>query len=201
MGSELKDETDERLMERVQADSGVAFAELYDRHGEPAFRVARAVCRDLNRAEDAVQEAFLSVWRGRAIYRPESGAFKPWMMRVVQNRAIDSYRTAARPGEKVAQAHPEEAPDTAASPLDVVIGRRQSDVLHAALRRLPPAQADVIVLAYYGGLSHSEIATQLALPKGTVKGRMRLGLEKLRGGMESVADAAATEALVPASAP
>lgn len=147
-----KERSDEALMLRAQADDTEAFAELYDRHAERALRLARAICGDASRAEDAVREGFLVLWRGRAGYRPGAGGFRAWSMRIVMNRAM------------VAQGEREELIDS--------------------LRRLPGAQAEVIVLAFYGELSHSEIAKQLELPAGTVKGRMRLGLEKLRCEMD-----------------
>jgi len=175
-------------MALAQAGDTDAFAELYDRHAERAFRIARTICNDRGRAEDAVQEGFLAIWRGRAGYRPDGGSFQAWSMRIVQNRAIDSYRdvTAHPPTQtiEVADHQPQTDPDSV-TPQDKAIARSQRDELLGSLRRLPEAQAEVIVLAFYGELSHSEIAVQLDLPPGTVKGRMRLGLEKLRREMDA----------------
>jgi RNA polymerase sigma-70 factor (ECF subfamily) len=126
--------SDEALMVRVQDGEADAFAELYDRHAERAFRVAQATCDDAGRAEEAVREGFRTVWRSRAQYGPENGSFQAWSMSIVSKQAIDS----------------------------------------------EPSVEQVVALAYFGGLSHSEIAAQLDLPAGTVKGRMRLGLEELR---------------------
>jgi RNA polymerase sigma-70 factor (ECF subfamily) len=177
--------SDEALMERVQADDPAAFQELYDRHAEGALRVARAVCRDAGRAEDAVQEGFLSIWKGRADYRSASGTFRAWSMRIVQNRAIDSVRaTAARPPTQAVAETPQ-ADLNAASTSDRAAARIEGQELLASLGRLPAAQSEVIMLAFYEQLTHSEIATQLAVPAGTVKGRMRLGLEKMRHEMDS----------------
>jgi RNA polymerase sigma-70 factor (ECF subfamily) len=185
---EAREQTDEALMIRVQADDTDAFAELYDRHAERAFRIARAICRDHSRAEDTVQEAFLAIWRGRADYRPAAGSFRAWAMKVVKNRAIDSSRLiAARPQTQASELdgnRPQVDPDST-TPQAEAIAHSERDDLFAPLRRLPEAQAEVIVLAFYGELSHSEIATQLDLPPGTVKGRMRLGLEKLRSEMDA----------------
>jgi RNA polymerase sigma-70 factor, ECF subfamily len=178
--------TDEELMVLTQADDTEAFAQLYDRHATRAFRVARAICSDTSHAEDVVQEGFLAIWRNRASFRPQTGNFQAWSMKIVRNRAIDSYRRAAsRPPMQKAD-RDREQPDigsSAVSPQDEVMARSESEALLASLRRLPEAQAEVIVLAFYGELSHSEIAAQLGLPAGTVKGRMRLGLEKLRAEM------------------
>jgi RNA polymerase sigma-70 factor (ECF subfamily) len=171
-------------MARAQADDTEAFAQLYDRYATRAFRVARAVCSDTSRAEDVVQEGFLAIWRNRASFRPQIGNFQAWSMKIVRNRAIDSTRRAAsRPPMQKADWDRSEPPDigsSPASPQDEVMARAEREALLASLGRLPEAQAEVIVLAFYGELSHSEIAAQLGVPAGTVKGRMRLGLEKLR---------------------
>jgi RNA polymerase sigma-70 factor (ECF subfamily) len=178
-----KEQTDEELMIRAQAGDTDAFAELYDRHAERAFRVARTICRDLGRAEDAVQEGFLAIWRSRNAFRPDAGSFQAWSMQIVKNRAIDSFRTAVvRPPSQIGDTDSDrpQADVDAVTPQEETIARSERDQLLESLRRLPEAQAEVIVLAFYGELSHSEIAAQLDLPPGTVKGRMRLGLEKLR---------------------
>jgi RNA polymerase sigma-70 factor (ECF subfamily) len=185
-------------MVRVQADDAEAFAELYDRHADRAFRVARVVCHDTGRAEDAVQEAFASIWRIRAQFQPEVGSFQAWSMRIVHNLAIDSFRNAAvrpRPWAGVAQA---ERPDTVASPpLHEAIARTGTDAMLVSLRGLPEPQAEVITLAFFGELSHSEIASQLALSSVEVKGRMRLGLAKLRMQMDVPAPALSAVAASP----
>ena len=139
-------------MARAQDGDADAFAELYDRHSLRAFRVARALCPDSGRAEAAVQDGFLVIWHSRARFSPEKGAFKAWAMAIVKDRAVQDQAL---------------TPDETGTMLD-------------SLRKLPAAEAEVIALAFFGGLSHSEIASQLDLPAGTVKGRMRLGLEMLR---------------------
>jgi len=183
----VNEQTDEALMIRAQADDTDAFAELYDRHGERAFRVARAICCDHGRAEEAVQEGFLAIWRSRAAYRPVAGSFCAWAMKAVKNRAIDSSRhVAARPQTHTGDLDGDrpQADPTSTTPQGEAIAQSEREELLASLRRLPEAQAEVIVLAFYGELSHSEIAAHLDLPAGTVKGRMRLGLEKLRREMD-----------------
>jgi len=172
---------DAALMARAQNGDIDAFAALYDRYAAHAFRLAQAICHDAGRAEDAVQEGFLAIWHARARFRPEKGSFKAWSMRIVKNRAIDSRRAAAARPPLQAIETPAEAPDAESKPVqDQVVARSESDALLVSLSELPEAQAEVIALAFFGELSHSEIATQLDLPSGTVKGRMRLGLEKLR---------------------
>ncbi|MET0558178.1 MAG: sigma-70 family RNA polymerase sigma factor [Solirubrobacterales bacterium] len=147
-------QSDEALMLRAQTNDADAFAELYDRHAELAYRVARAICDDSSRAEDAVKEGFLAIWRSRGDYRAGADSFLAWSMRIVMNRAIDSSRRAAAQSDR--------------------------ETLIALLGQLPDHQVEVILLAYYGELSHSEIAARLGLRSATVKGRMRLGLAKLR---------------------
>lgn len=190
-----KEPTDEALMARVKDGDADAFGQLYNRHAERAFRIARAICRDRSRAEDAVQEGFLALWRGRAGYRPDAGSFQAWAMRVVKNRAIDSSRhLAARPQTQTSDLdtdRPQVDPDPT-TPQDEAIANGAREEMLASLRLLPEAQAEVIALAFYGELSHSEIAKQLDLPAGTVKGRMRLGLEKLRTEMDAPAPAVPT---------
>jgi RNA polymerase sigma-70 factor (ECF subfamily) len=182
MGAISIEASDEALMVLAQADDALAFAELYGRHADDARRIAGGICRDLSGAEEAVQDGFFSIWKSRADYRPQRGKFKVWSMRIVRNRAIDSYRVAeSRPG--LADAVPGDDPtpvDAAGLPLNVVIANFERTRLFEALRHLPDPQAEVIVLSFYGDLSQSEIAIRLGVPTGTVKGRMRLGLEKLR---------------------
>ena len=160
MSPALKDEeqTDEALMIRAQGGDTDAFAELYDRHAERAFRVARTICRDLGRAEDAVQEGFLAIWRSRDAYRPDAGSFQAWSMQIVKNRAIDSFRTAVvRPPSQIVDADSDRPqPDTeSVSPQEEAIVHSEREELLTSLRRLPEDQAEVIVLAFYGELSHS----------------------------------------------
>jgi len=179
-------ESDEGLMRRVQADDAGAFGELYDRHVGLALRIARTVGLSASRAEDAAQEGFLSVWRTRGSYRPELGSFRCWAMTIIRHRAIDSIRHDTA-GHRPQPADAKDVlPDTASASLqDEVIARSEGDALRASLTQLPEAQAEVITLAFFGELSHTEIAAQLSLPEGTVKGRMRLGLHKLRGQLET----------------
>jgi RNA polymerase sigma-70 factor, ECF subfamily len=176
------DVTDEILMVRTKDDDVVAFAELYGRHADYAFGVARAICRDIGRAEEAVQDGFFSIWRSRGQYQPQRGNFKVWSMEIIRHRAIDSFRRVGSrprlPGPGSDQESDE--PDDALSPLDLAIACSERTQLLDALRGLPELQAEVIVLSFYGEFTLSEIAIRLGIPTGTVKGRMRLGLEKLR---------------------
>ena len=178
-------ETDEALMRRVQADSPGAFGVLFDRYSAPAFRVAAGIARNRSHADDVVQEAFISLWRSRARYDPELGTVGGWVMGTVRKRAIDLLRKQSRHDTRRAGPdQPVDDPHAAADAMETVAERDGAARLRAALGQLPVAQRDVIVLAYFGELSATEIADRLSLPVGTVKGRMRLGLGRLRGSVD-----------------
>jgi RNA polymerase sigma-70 factor, ECF subfamily len=182
VGGKASEVTDEALMVRAQGDDVLAFAELYGRHLEAAFGIADDICRDHGSAEEAVQDGFFSIWRSRADYRPQLGSFSHWSMRIVHNRAVDSFR-ALRGRPRLAEGLPDDDPREeidADSPLDRAIAASERARMFDAIRHLPHLQAEVIFLSYYGEFSLSEIAIHLGIPAGTVKGRMRLGLQKLR---------------------
>jgi RNA polymerase sigma-70 factor (ECF subfamily) len=171
---------DVQLMSQVSSGRLDAFAELYDRYCDRAYGLALAVCGDEGRAQDAVQEAFLSVWKTSASYRAQRGTVAAWLLAVVRYRAIDLAR---RNGDHSTRWASEDRLVERPALDDVseeVIQHDNAEHLRRSLDMLSDEQREVITLAYYGQLSHSEIATQLGLPSGTVKGRMRLGLQKLR---------------------
>lgn len=172
---------DEALLERTSGGDAAALADLYDRHAGRAYSLAWAICRDSGRAEDAVQEAFLSIWRSPVASRSRGGVPVSWLMTVVRSRAIDVLRhDAALHGRNVAV----DEVDRVASPDDVsaeVARRLEAEDLQGLMAHLPPEQREAIMLAYFGGLTHTQIARHLGVPYGTVKSRIRLGLEKLRG--------------------
>lgn len=174
--------SDQELMKRAQADDTVAFGRLYDRLAPRAFGIAlRVLNGDRERAHDATQEGFLSLWRSRAYYRPGRGPVQAWAFGIVRNRAIDTLRRNGRHDEH--RSNSEHSLEFLAAPGDLeasVIGATDSGALRPLLAQLPEEQREVIVLAYYGELSHTEIARHLTLPVGTVKGRMRLGLIRMR---------------------
>ena len=181
---EAGDSEDRQLMSAVSAGNVEAFGQVYDRFCNRAYGVAYSVCRDEGRAQDAVQDAFLALWTSRASYRPERGTVAAWLLTVVRYRAIDLAR---RDGNQRADLGGDDRLRQFAASDDVsatVIERETASRLRAALGRLADEQQEVITLAFYGQLSHTEIATQLRLPPGTVKGRMRLGLQKLRSSMD-----------------
>jgi RNA polymerase sigma-70 factor (ECF subfamily) len=150
------------------------------RHAPAVYRVAQAVCRDDGRAQEAVQGGFLSLWGSRATYRPQQGAVAAWLLTVVRYRAIDIARSNHRHASRRARDDQAVEVSSAYGPLETAVERDDARCLLLSLELLPDAQAEVITLAYYGQLSHAEIATHLRLPTGTVKSRMRLGLQKLQ---------------------
>jgi RNA polymerase sigma-70 factor, ECF subfamily len=178
---------DGELMAKVSAGSVEAFGDLYDRYGDRAYRVARAVCREDGRAQEAVQDGFLAVWNSRASYRRQQGTVAGWLLTVVRYRAIDLARRNGQHASRHASEDQLETHPAADDPFVTVAQRDDAQRLQALLAMLPDAQAEVITLAYYGQLSHTEIAAQLDLPTGTVKGRMRLGLQKLRADITQAA--------------
>jgi RNA polymerase sigma-70 factor (ECF subfamily) len=163
---------------------------LYDLHHRQALGLAYRLLGNLGDAEEVVQEVFLSAWRSGHTYDPASGSTHTWILSMVRNRSIDVLRARKRrPVSQLAEdADPADTLDVqseAAVAVDAVAARQ-------ALDTLPPEQKQVIELAYFSGLSHSEIAAQLAAPIGTVKGRIRLGLDRLRVLMGVQQDALST---------
>jgi RNA polymerase sigma-70 factor (ECF subfamily) len=182
--------TDEELMRLVQAGEIIAFEVMFDRHGSMAYSLALRVCRRQAMAEDAVQEAFVSLWRSRGRYDPLRGSVRAWVLRVVHNRAIDALRrssagigAAITADQDLAERLP--APELTEA---LVLDRDDACRVRRALAGLPAEQRQAIELAFFDGLTHVEIARVLELPAGTVKGRIRLGLQKLRDALERTED-------------
>jgi RNA polymerase sigma-70 factor, ECF subfamily len=177
----MRNLADEELMQRVHDGDVRAFEVVFDRHATAAFSLAYRMCGRRAAAEDIVQEAFLSLWRSTRAYDPARGSVRSWVLSIVHNRAIDALR---RQGSRDSRDVPDDgiaerlsAPDRT----DAEAERREdARRVRAALDELPPDQRRVIELAYFGGFTHSQIAEMLDLPPGTVKGRMRLGLTKMR---------------------
>lgn len=171
---------DAQLMDEVSSGNFDAFAELYDRYCQRAYGVAMSVCGDEGRAQDAVQDGFLSVWKTSASYHPQRGSVAGWLLTVVRYRAIDLARRHEKHAARTASEDRLVERPAVDNVSEHVIEQDNADHLRRSLNMLSDEQREVIILAYYGQLSHTEIATHLGLPSGTVKGRMRLGLRKLR---------------------
>jgi len=168
-------------MQLVQQGNPRAFELLYDRHGGAAFSLAYRMMGNRVAAEDVAQEAFLSIWRSRLRYQPERGSVRTWVLGIVHHRGIDALRRSVVHDRRRVEVEGIEEKHEAAELTDVEAARRdEARNVRSALEELPEDQSRVIELAYFGGFSHSQIAEMLEMPIGTVKGRMRLGLEKLR---------------------
>jgi RNA polymerase sigma factor (sigma-70 family) len=169
--------SDEALVALAARSEQSALAELYDRYGRTAYGLALRVLRDQALAEDAVQEAFLTVWRTASRFMPERGKASTWILTLVHRRAVDAVRREHR--------RRADSLESAAEP--AVEGAEEDAFLHlqrvrvqAALRHLPDAQREALELAYYGGFSQSELAERLGQPLGTIKSRMFGGLSRMR---------------------
>jgi RNA polymerase sigma-70 factor, ECF subfamily len=174
---------DEELMPLVGRKDPDAFEVLYDRHGGAAYSLAYRIVGERAAAEEVTQEAFISVWRSGARFDAARGSVRSWLLSVVRNRAIDFLRSKAGKAPKLTfddEAILEQRPAPERTEEEALRHETAAEV-QGALGKLPGEQSQVIQLAYFGGFSHSEIADILSLPMGTVKGRMRLGLEKIRG--------------------
>jgi RNA polymerase sigma factor (sigma-70 family) len=174
---ELAHLSDEALLALCSRGDEAALGEVYDRYGRVAYGLALRIVRDRALAEDAVQEAFLAVWRSAGAFLAEQGKPSTWILTFVHRRAVDlvrrEQRRRAEPLDDVAQPAGESTDEEAWL-------RAQRQVVQGALRKLPPEQREAIELAYYGGLTQSELAERLGLPLGTIKSRMFAGLKRLR---------------------
>src|SRR5579859_2263850 len=182
---ELRRLADEELMQLVARNDPDAFAVLLERHADAAFSLAYRMCGRHAIAEDVTQEAFLAIWRSGARYDSTKGSVRTWVLGIVHHRAVDSLRrndvhARRRAGEEGLEESLEATERTEAQAIDNEAARE----LRGALDELPRDQRRVIELAYFGGFTHVEIASMLEEPIGTVKGRMRLGLKKLRDHLE-----------------
>jgi RNA polymerase sigma-70 factor (ECF subfamily) len=175
---------DEELMSLAAGGDPQAFAVVLERHSDAAFSLAYRMCGRRALAEEVTQEAFLTVWRMAARYDSTRGSVRTWTLSIVRNRAIDTLRANARRVPELGG--PESEPDQLGLPggqeTDVeALENVQAGAIKGSLAELPDEQRQAIELAYYGGFTQSEIAAMLDVPLGTVKGRMRLGLVRLRG--------------------
>jgi RNA polymerase sigma factor (sigma-70 family) len=171
--------SDEALVALVARDDEDALAELYDRVSRIAYGLALRVLRDERHAEDAVQEAFLQVWRSAATFRAERAKASTWILTLVHRRAVDLVRR-----EQRRQAEPlTDESETAQAPEQTEEAawlRFERERVQTALKQLPDVQREALELAYYGGFSQSELAERLGVPLGTIKSRMFAGLARLR---------------------
>ena len=178
---DLRTLADEDLMTLVRDGEPRAFEVIFDRHSGPAFSLAYRMCGRRAMAEDVVQEAFMSLWRSGARYDPRRGSVRNWVLGVVHNRAIDAFRRGVvREGATSATRDWPSGCRPTRRRRRRWRGATRHGSVRAKLQELPAEQRQVVELAYFGGFSHTQIAEMLHLPAGTVKGRMRLALTKMR---------------------
>ncbi len=172
---------DEDLLARIEGGDADAFELLYDRHARVVFSLAFRLLGDRSEAEDLAQDAFLAVWRRSASYASARGSVRTWLLGIVHNRGVDRLRRQAAAVRRQ-EALEWQALATAPPPdaADAAVSRVMAGAVRQGLDDLPPEQGQVISLAYFAGFTHHEISEILELPLGTVKGRMRLGLDRLR---------------------
>ena len=181
MAQDLRALADEDLMQLVRRGKAAAFEVVYERHASAAFSLAYRIVGTRNGAEDVSQEAFLSIWRSGARYDRGRGSVRTWVLGIVHHRAIDHLRRATVHDTRRASDEGIEERFEARERTDSEVARRdEARTVRNALDGLPRDQRQVIELAYFGGFTHTEIAELLSAPIGTVKGRMRLGLKKMR---------------------
>ena len=170
--------SDLSLLQALTAHDLSALSALYDRYGRVAYSLAHRILGEPEAAEDVVQEAFLAAWKGAGTFRAERGNVRGWLLSIVHHRSVDLLRrrTAFRPA-------PLEAADRMPADVDVAeeaARNLEGGTVRAALGALPEAQRRTLELAYFGGYTQSELAELMGVPLGTVKGRMRIGLQKMR---------------------
>jgi RNA polymerase sigma-70 factor, ECF subfamily len=174
-----KQPSDAALLAQARAGDAAAFASVYDRHAAAAYNLARRMVHDPTAAQDVVQEAFLSLWRSDR-YRAEKGSLRNFVLAIVRNRAIDALRKDRRRRAEQPSDDTVISGLAAADRIDDDVEQRDTQrQLRSALTTLPDAQHRALELAFFGGLTHREIALQLNEPIGTIKSRIRLGLQRL----------------------
>jgi RNA polymerase sigma-70 factor (ECF subfamily) len=173
--------TDEELIADLGRGDAEALGLLYDRYRRLAMAVAYRILDDATAAEDCLQDAFVQVWRNHTSFHPERGSVKSWLLTIVRNAAIDRHR--GREG-RARQDRPIDEVEYLLGenddPHQQAVESLQAEEIQTAIKSLPDEQREAITLAFFNGLTHQEIAERMDVPLGTVKGRMRLGLKKMR---------------------
>lgn len=172
--------SDDMLLDAIREREEGAIATLYDRYGGVAFGLAFRILNDRSAAEDVVQDAFLSVWRRAVSFESGRGSVRTWLLSIVHHRSIDRLRGTAGRARQDAPLEDHEHALSVEDPWREVSLRVQHDVLQRSLNTLPTEQRVAIEMAYFSGYTQQEIATTMQVPVGTVKGRLRIGLQKLR---------------------
>lgn len=175
---------EERLLGRVAAGDVESFAALYDRYGRAVYSLACRMLADAQAAQEITQEVFEGIWRGARAFTPGRGSARSWILALAHHKTVDAMRRLrVRAAEPLSDTHTDDT-DVVAQALRLVEGAE----VRTALGTLSEPQRAVVVLAYYGGYTQQEIAERLRIPLGTVKTRMRDGLQRLRGVLKGVGE-------------
>lgn len=180
---EEEQQDDEMLIRAIRQGVEQALEMLYQRYSRYAYVLAYRITHDSQAAEDIVQEAFLAVWNKATSYQEQQGSVRTWLQAIVHHRAIDRLRASLRHDGQWTSLLAESGQDTDSAVVEVweeVWRNERNSLIHSMLERLPEEQRQVIELGYFAGYTHTEIAERWHIPLGTVKGRMRLGLQKMR---------------------
>ncbi len=175
---------DEDLIVQVAAGNADAFEVIYDRHSRVVFSLAMRLLGDRQAAQDLAQESFVGAWRSAAAYSAARGSVRSWLLAIVRNRGIDRLRGRKADERRRVALESQETVKAAPSAAEAALTRVAASAANKGLADLPDEQRQAISLAYYGGYSHSEIAGLLDIPLGTVKTRVRRGLDGLRHTLE-----------------
>lgn len=171
---------DEELLERIAAGDAGALGEIYDTYGRIVFAIIYRMLASPEAAEEVVQDVFHSVWRRAGGYQRDRGAVRTWLLSIARNAAIDWRRTKGKRVEREVDLDAAAALRGDSSVEETVMQSLRAERVRDAVRGLPPEQRDVLALAFWGGLTQTEIAERTGTPLGTVKSRVRLGMERLR---------------------
>jgi RNA polymerase sigma-70 factor (ECF subfamily) len=171
---------DASLLRAIQAGTQDAVGDLYDRYGGQAYGLAVRITGDATAAEDAVQEAFVSLWRQAPRFDPARGQVKSWLLTIVHHKAVDIVRRRSGRPERSLPDTPDAFVDEDAGPEQRAEQMIDAEAVREAVRHVPEEQRRTIEMAYYRGMTHVEIAEETGVPLGTVKSRLRIGLEKMR---------------------
>jgi len=164
----------------IQNGDRNAVAVLYDRHGSAAYGLAYRITGDTTTAEDTVQDAFVSLWRQAARYDAARGRVRAWLLTIVHHKAIDAVRRRSGRAERALPDGPEELVAAHGDPVEMAESMLNAAAVREAIQRIPDDQRRTIEMAYFMGLTHVEIAEAMNVPPGTVKSRLRIGLDKMR---------------------
>lgn len=176
---------DEEILARLKDGDGWAMSVLYDRYARLVFSLARKILNDRAAAEEVVQEVFVKVWRHARDYRAERGKFSSWLTGIAHHHAIDELRRRrVRPSASNSENNAAEVMDDGSAPLDEALHSLEHRRIVTALQAIPDDQRRAIELAYFGGFTQQEISAKLGEPLGTIKTRIRLGMQKLKALLE-----------------